>query len=119
MLGVTWGLVQNKAGKFIKPDAASFQAAAASAKWGDAQDFYLIMTDASAEDAYPIAATVFILMYKQPKDATRTNTAMDFFKWALENGQPEATSLDYVPFPANVVQQIENYWKAQFAGLKG
>ena len=116
---MTWGLVQNKAGKFIKPDAASFQAAAASAKWGDAQDFYLIMTDAIDEGAYPIAATVFILMYKQPKDAARTNTAMDFFKWALENGQPEATSLDYVPFPPNVVQQIENYWKAQFAGLKG
>ena len=113
------GASQNKAGKFIKPDAASFQAAAASAKWGDAQDFYLIMTDASDEDAYPIAATVFILMYKQPKDSARTNAAMDFFKWALENGQPEATSLDYVPFPPNVVQQIENYWKAQFAGLKG
>jgi len=48
-----------------------------------------------------------------------TNAAIDFFKWALESGQPEATSLDYVPFPPNVVQQIENYWKAQFAGLKG
>ena len=88
---MAWGLVQNKAGKFIKPDAASFQAAAATAKWGDAQDFYLIMTDAADESAYPIAATVFILMYKQPKDAARTNAAMDFFKWALENGQPEAT----------------------------
>ena len=116
---MSWGLVQNKAGRFIKPDAASFQAAAASAKWGDAQDFYLIMTDAPGEDAYPIAATVFILMYKQPKDAARANAAMDFFKWALENGQPEANSLDYVPFPPNVVQQIETYWKAQFAGLKG
>ena len=77
------------------------------------------MTDAPGEDAYPIAATVFILMYKQPKDAAGTNAAMDFFKWALENGQPEASSLDYIPFPPNVVQQIETYWKAQFAGLKG
>ena len=50
---MAWGLVQNKAGKFIKPDAASFQAAAASAKWGDAQDFYLIMTDASDEECLP------------------------------------------------------------------
>jgi phosphate transport system substrate-binding protein len=116
---MTYGLVQNKAGKFIKPDAASFQAAAASAKWGDATDFYLIMTDAPGDDAYPIAATVFILMYKQPKDAARTNTTMDFFKWALENGQPQANSLDYVPFPSNVVQQIETYWKTQFAGVKG
>ena len=116
---MTYGLVQNKAGKFIKPDAASFQAAAASAKWGDATDFFLIMTDAPGDDAYPVAATVFILMYKQPKDAARTNTTMDFFKWALENGQPQANSLDYIPFPSNVVQQIETYWKTQFAGVKG
>lgn len=116
---MTWGLVQNKAGKFIKPDAASFQVAAASAKWGDATDFYLIMTDAPGDEAYPVAATVFILMYKQPKDDARTNATMDFFKWALENGQPQANSLDYVPFPSNVVQQIETYWKAQFAGVKG
>jgi phosphate transport system substrate-binding protein len=30
---LTYGLVQNKAGKFAKPDAASFQAAADSANW--------------------------------------------------------------------------------------
>lgn len=115
---MTFGLVQNKAGKFIKPDAASFQAAAASANWGDAKDFYLIMTDAPGEDAYPVAATVFIIMYKQPKDVGRTNTAIDFFKWALESGQPPANALDYVPLPEGLVKQIETYWKAQFSGLR-
>ena len=73
---MAYGLVQNKAGKFVKPDAASFQAAAASAEWGKAQDFYLIMTDAHGADAYPIAATVFIIMYKQPKDPARANTCL-------------------------------------------
>jgi phosphate transport system substrate-binding protein len=34
---MAYGLVQNKAGKFVKPDAASFQAAAASAEWGKAR----------------------------------------------------------------------------------
>ena len=116
---MTYGLVQNRAGKFIKPDAASFQAAAASANWSDAKDFYLIMTDAPGEEAYPVAATVFIIMYKQPKDAARTNTAIDFFKWALENGQKQATDLDYVPLPENLVKQIGTYWKTQFIGLKG
>jgi phosphate transport system substrate-binding protein len=111
---MTYGLVQNKAGKFMKPDAASFQAAAASADWENAKDFYLIMTDAPGDDAYPVSATVFIIMYKQPKDAARTNTAMDFFKWALESGQKQANDLDYVPLPASLVKQIENYWKAQF-----
>lgn len=114
-----FGLVQNKAGTFVKPDAASFQAAAASADWGSAKDFYLIMTDAPGENAYPIAATVFIIMYKQPKDSARANTVMDFFKWALESGQKQAGDLDYVPLPDNLVKQIEGYWKAQFAGIKG
>jgi phosphate transport system substrate-binding protein len=114
---LTYGLIQNKAGKFVKPDAASFQAAAASAMWGDAKDFYLIITDAPGEQAYPVAATTFIIMYKQPKDAARSKAAMDFFKWALENGQKQAKSLDYVPLPDSLVKQIENYWTSQFAWL--
>jgi len=116
---MTYGLVQNKAGNFVKPDAASFQAAAESAKWGDATDFHLIMTDAPGAEAYPVAATVFIIMYKMPKEAARTNTAIDFFKWALENGQKQANDLDYVPLPDSLVKQIEYYWKSQFVDLKG
>jgi phosphate transport system substrate-binding protein len=101
----------------MKPDAASFQAAAASADWGNAKDFYLVITDAPGDDAYPVAATVFMIMYKQPKDAARSNTAMEFFKWALESGQKQANDLDYVPLPDSLVKRIENYWKAQFVGL--
>lgn len=116
---MAYGLVENKAGKFIKPDAESFQAAAASADWGSAKDFYLIMTDAPGEKAYPVTATVFMLMYKQPKNPERANLAIDFFKWAMENGQKQAETLDYVPLPDTLVRQIESYWKAQFAGVKG
>jgi len=77
------------------------------------------MTDAPGEIAYPIAATVFIIMYKKPRDPARANTAMDFLKWALENGQKQANDLDYVPLPESLVTQVENYWKSQFVGFKG
>ena len=112
-----FGLVQNKAGNFIKPDAASFQIAAASADWGKAQDFYLIMTDAPGDNAYPMAATAFVVMYKNPKDALRSRTAFDFFRFALEKGQKQAEELSYVPLPDSLVQQIEAYWKSQFAAM--
>lgn len=108
-----FGLVQNKAGKFIAPNEKSFKAAAATADWVSAKDFDLVMTDAPGEDAYPVAATVFIMMYKQPKDASRAQSALKFFKWALESGQKQATDLDYVPFPDNVVKLIEGYWKQE------
>ncbi len=28
-------------------------------------------------------------MHKQPKDAARSKATLDFFKWALENGQAQ------------------------------
>jgi phosphate transport system substrate-binding protein len=108
-----FALVRNAAGNFIAPDAAAFQAAAASADWTKAQDFYLVITNAPGEKAYPISATVFILMYKQPKDAVRTAQTLDFFKWALESGQSLAASLDYVPLPPPLVAQIEAAWKSR------
>ena len=108
-----YAAVQNRAGNFVKPDAASFQTAAASADWSKAQDFYLVITDAPGAESYPISATVFVLMYRQPKDADRAAAALAFFQWAFESGQKLAESLDYVPLPPPLVQQIETYWKAQ------
>ena len=46
---LSYALVQNRAGKFVKPDAASFQAAAASADWEKASDFHLLLTDAPGD----------------------------------------------------------------------
>ena len=106
--------VKNRAGNFVVPNAASFQAAAASADWANAKDFFLIITDAPGENAFPIAATNFILMYKQPKDAERSRQTLDFFKWAFENGQSQAQALDYVPLPPELVKQVEAYWAAEF-----
>jgi phosphate transport system substrate-binding protein len=111
---MTFGLVQNKAGRFIKPDADSFRAAADSADWAGTSDFYLVVTDAGGKSAYPITATSFILMYKQAKDPSRNKIALEFFTWALEHGQKQADELDYVPMPPSVAKQIEAYCKTSF-----
>jgi phosphate transport system substrate-binding protein len=108
---MTYGLVQNAAGKFVTPSTATFQAAAASADWAHAQDFNLVMTNAPGAESYPVTATTFILMYKQPKDAAQSKAALAFFKWAFENGQAEAEQLDYVPLPPPLVGLIESYWQ--------
>lgn len=110
---MTTAALQNAAGKFIPPDMASFQAAAASADWKNAKDFYLIMTNAPGEKSYPLAATNFILMYKQPKDPARSKAVVDFFKWTQEEGQKQAEALAYVPLPADLVKQIQAYWKTE------
>ena len=109
---MTYTTVVNAAGKAIRPNADSFQAAAATADWSTAPDFFLVMTNAPGPDAYPITAASFILMHKLPKDPERSKQALAFFKWALENGQPQAAKLDYVALPKPLVEKIEAYWSS-------
>jgi len=102
--------MKNRAGHFVEPNLETFQAAAASADWSTAKDFFLVITDAPGANSWPIAASSFVLMYKEPRDVAHSKTALDFFKWALEKGQPQAKALDYVALPDPLVKQIEAYW---------
>lgn len=111
---IAYTQLQNAAGKFIKPDAKAFAAAADSAKWEDAKDFNLIMTNAPGDAAWPITATTWIIMYKEPKNAEKSAAAFDFFKWSLEKGQSQAEALEYVALPKSLVSKIEDYWKTEF-----
>lgn len=109
---MSYTLMQNASGKFVSPSARSFSAAAATADWSHAKDFYLVMTNAPGPNAYPITASTFVLMYKQPKNAATSASARKFFNWALAKGQPQALSLDYVPLPAPLVKRIQGYVSA-------
>ncbi|MDI3565893.1 phosphate ABC transporter substrate-binding protein PstS [Bradyrhizobium sp. Arg816] len=108
---ISFGVVQNSAGNFVVPDAASFQAAASSADWRAEKGFHLVLTNAPGEDAYPITATTFVLMPKAPKSEERSAATIDFMRWSLENGKAQAETLNYVPLPAALVDQIERYWE--------
>jgi phosphate transport system substrate-binding protein len=111
--GMTYALLQNAAGNFVAPSADSFAAAAATADWAHAQDFNLVMTNAAGANAYPIAASTFILVPKQPRDKSKSDAAIAFFKYALNKGQAQAKKLDYVPLPDALVRQIESYISTQ------
>ncbi len=109
---LTYARVKNAAGTFVLPSDESFQAAAGSANWASSKDFYLVMTNAPGQNAWPIAATNFILMYKKPKNAEGAKAAKEFFRWVYANGDAQAKSLDYVPLPDALVKQIETYWSS-------
>ena len=104
--------MKNAAGKFVQPSDESFAAAAASADWANAKDFYLVMTNAPGETSWPITATNFILVHKQPKNPASAKATKDFFKWVYANGDAQAKQLDYVPLPDALVKQIDAYWSA-------
>ena len=109
---LNYAAVRNRAGNFIVPSRESIKAAAASAEWGDSKDFSLVITDAPGAEAYPISATNFILMYKNPKNAQRSKEALAFFDWVYKNGDASAEALGYVTLPEDLTTQIRAYWAA-------
>ena len=105
---MTYALMKNKDGVFVAPDDETFKAAAAGADWN--KTFYQLITDQPGKNAWPITTATFILTHiKQDKPANATEV-FKFFTWAYKNGGPTATSLDYVPMPANVIGAIEKAW---------
>ena len=107
----------NAAGKTVEPTLASFKAGAASADWVGAakNDYYVLFLNSPGAEAWPISATTFVLVYKNPPDQAATKEALKFFQWGFEKGDALATSLDYVPLPDNAVKSIEASWK----GIQG
>ena len=66
-------------------------------------------------DAYPMVATVFVLMNKG-MSAQRRTAALNFFDWSLTQGSAEAAALGYVPLPSNLVAAVKAYWADTLRG---
>jgi phosphate transport system substrate-binding protein len=109
---LTYTAMVNKAGKTVEPTNEAFQAAASNADWAHAPGYYLILTDQPGDKSWPIVASTFILMHKEPTDKAASAEAIKFFKFAFAKGNNMAEELDYIPMPASVVKLIEKTWSA-------
>jgi phosphate transport system substrate-binding protein len=110
---LTYVKMINKAGKTVSPTVDAFRAAAAGADWAGAANngFYIILVDQGGDASWPITATTYILVYKQPVDPAATADVLKFFKWAYAEGDNLALGLDYVPLPKVAVDAIQGSWK--------
>lgn len=108
--GLSWGMVQNSYHLTVAPTPQTIQAAAATVDWKAYSDFSVLMTNAGGPDAYPIAATTFVLMPRKPKDTDRNQAVLKFFRWALEEGDGQAQALHFVALPSTLVAMIYAYW---------
>ncbi len=102
--------VINKSGKAVEPGLATFQAAAANAKWDSVAGMGEIITDQVGDTSWPIAGATFILMHKAPAKVEDAKTALQFFDWAFKKGGQMASDLDYVPMPEAVITSIKKEW---------
>jgi phosphate transport system substrate-binding protein len=110
---LAYASLQNRAGKFIKPDPLAFQEAASSATWSGASNFDQLLIDTPGENAYPVVVTVFAQM-KKSEGTLRSRATLNFLQWSLERGASDAAHLGYVPLPSSLVTDIKKYWASSF-----
>ncbi len=116
---LTYADMINMAGNKVAPTSDTFQSAAANADWAHAPGFYQILTNQPGASSWPITASTFILMPKQPKDTAAAAEALKFFSWAYANGGKMAQDLDYIPMPDAVVALVKKTWTDEIKGADG
>ena len=100
---ITYGVVQNASGNFVKASLDSTTAAAASAKMP--ADFRVSITNAPGKEAYPICSFTWLLVPAEWKDGAKGKIMVDFLNWMLEEGQGQVQALNYAPLPKEVVEK--------------
>jgi phosphate transport system substrate-binding protein len=97
--------VKNANGEFIAPTTESVTADAAgvAGTLPPNTDFRVSIVNAKGAGAYPISSFTFLLIPRSIPNATKGKQLVDFVKWALANGEQEASGLDYAPLPAAII----------------
>jgi len=99
--------VRNAAGRFVTPSIASVTAAAASMKLPKNTDYRISIANAPGKDSYPISSMTWLLVYQNQPDRVKGAKLVDFLRWAYNNGEKSAASLDYAPLPSAMVAQLK------------
>jgi phosphate transport system substrate-binding protein len=103
--GISMAAIENKSGKLIVPSPA----AGAQAFVGEKvpTDLALTVPDSPNPKAYPISGLTWLLLYPQPKDATKTTALKSTIEWALTTGKAAANDLGYIPLDDELVTKAK------------
>ncbi|MGO9405267.1 MAG: phosphate ABC transporter substrate-binding protein PstS [Terriglobales bacterium] len=102
---VSYGLVQNAAGKFIRADSKSVTAAADRVAFRIPDDFRISITNAAGINAYPISTFTWLLVPAKI-EGDKKPILKDLVHWMLTSGQDsQLESLGYAGLPDMIVQK--------------
>lgn len=100
-LGLATAYLQNRAGRFVTPDAASGEAALTAVAQMPA-NLRAFLPDPDGEASYPIVTFTWLLLYGQYTELEKAAALKQFVDWALTDGQRYSGELGYIPLPSNV-----------------
>lgn len=96
--------IDNAAGHFVAPSAASATAALAASAKVLAHDLRTPITNAPGAASYPITGLTFLILPKAGSNAGKQRALRQFVTWLLTQGQAQARALGYAPLPPAVVR---------------
>ncbi len=99
---LSYGLVENQSGAFVKADLNSIAAAAASAADTIPDDFRVSITNPPGADAYPISTFTWLLIPSHMADTGKREGMKRLLTWLLTKGQTSAGPLYYGALPKAV-----------------
>lgn len=113
---MTYGLVQNKDGNFVKASPNTVSQAGAGAAGGMhgnvlAADIW----NQAGDQSYPISSFTYLIVYKDLNnlpDKESAQALVDFLWWTTHDGQRYAEELDYAPLAPEVKAGVEQALKS-------
>lgn len=103
---ISFGLIKNKAGKYVKASTSGVTAAAAAYAKQIPADYRVSITDAPGAESYPISSFTWLLIPSPAKDGTKGIAIQKFLYWMLDHGEAEAAEMTYAPLPPAIVERV-------------
>ncbi len=103
---MSFGLVRNAAGKYVKASTEGVTAAAAADLKTIPADYRVSITNAPGPASYPISSFTWLLIPQHFDDAAKGKVMVDFLHWMLTKGEGEAASMTYAPLPKAVADRV-------------
>ena len=104
---MSYGVVRNSAGTFVKADFNTVTEAASGAAKNMPDDFRVSITNAPGKNAYPISSFTWLLIPVQAKNPANGKILADFLNWMVNDGQKMAPVLTYAPLPESVAEKVK------------
>jgi phosphate transport system substrate-binding protein len=104
-LRLQFAALKNKDGKFVAPSTRATSAAVAGATVEPNLTYTAL--DGPGDDAYPLADSTFLLVYKNQPDQAKRDAIRAFLNFIYGDGQKIAPAADYAPLPKNLVDKAK------------
>jgi len=107
---IAFAAMKNSSGKFIKASPETISAAGEGAVEQMKDSLAVNIWNQPGDNAYPISAFTYIIVYKDLgylKDTNKAKALVGFLKWATHDGQKLATEMQYAPLSEGVQKKVD------------